>query len=245
MTFPTITQALHGHTQENPFLVADYPYGFTLRCQLRAWLETRPGKGTRFVTQTSNPKRGDVWNKPKASTYARIAAGMYLDEQGHVQWYGLTEYSDVADVATFLVHWPEHAKDVSPWIVAKLVHCRAREKTNASGFSYISINGQKVPLREGEAERDTAELRAWEALATAHEIPIPVTVGEAFGEAFAKRDLPRMRRLVDRLRTRGLPPALPFDYEDIFAFAKDIVPGIERAEWDAFLAEIDAADAAE
>src|SRR5271166_5634405 len=88
-------EILSGHTSpETAYTVEDYPYGFRLRCQKRWWLEANPRHGVRLVSQTSNPKRsGLVWNKPKAGTYARFAACMYLDDAGHVQWSGMTEYS--------------------------------------------------------------------------------------------------------------------------------------------------------
>jgi len=82
----TIAQVtvLHGHTSpDTAYLVSDYPYGRTLRCQIRYWLHTAD-KGqhkhkTRFMSQTTNPKRdGIVWNKPKGSTYSAWMV-MYLD----------------------------------------------------------------------------------------------------------------------------------------------------------------------
>ena len=60
---------LYGHTSEaTAYVVADYPYGFRERTQIRYWLEHKPKKGWRFVSQTLNPKTSR-WNKPKASTY--------------------------------------------------------------------------------------------------------------------------------------------------------------------------------
>ncbi len=96
-----IKQILKGHTSpETAFVVNDYPYGFTLRCKIRYWLETNKN-GTRFVSQTTNPKAagfgGDVWNKPKASTYCRFAGCMYLNEDDHVCWSGLTAYTDAKE----------------------------------------------------------------------------------------------------------------------------------------------------
>lgn len=87
---------LRGHTSpETAYVVSDYPYGFTLRCQIRYWLETKKGKGTRLVTQTTNPKvAGTVWNKPKASTYSGGFAFLYLDEVGHVQSAVVSYYTN-------------------------------------------------------------------------------------------------------------------------------------------------------
>jgi hypothetical protein len=88
---------------DSAYVVADYPYGFTLRCSIRYWIEYKPGKGFRFVSQTTNPKKaGVVWNKPKASTYDRFGAAMYLDDNGQVQWAGLSEYADYAESKRFL-----------------------------------------------------------------------------------------------------------------------------------------------
>ena len=86
---------LSGHTTpETAYVVNDYPYGFRLRCKIRYWLEYKKGKGFRLVSQTTDPKTTayERWNKPKASTYLELAAVMYLDEENHVQWKGLSEY---------------------------------------------------------------------------------------------------------------------------------------------------------
>lgn len=87
----TIKVLSNHYTPETGLVVRDYPYGFVLRCQIRYWLEVHPKRGTRFVSQTTNPKKGDVWNLPKKSTYCIVGA-MYLDEKGYVQWAGLSAY---------------------------------------------------------------------------------------------------------------------------------------------------------
>ena len=57
-----VIEVLVGHTSpETAHVTIDYPYGFRLRCQRREWLEYKPKKGYRFVTQTSNPKPGACW----------------------------------------------------------------------------------------------------------------------------------------------------------------------------------------
>ena len=98
---------LSGHTSpETAYVVADYPYGFRLRCSIRFWIETKPGHGQRVVSQTTDPKRGNVWNKPKASTYAPIKV-LYLTAAGttvyedHVHNAELTFYADAAKIAEF------------------------------------------------------------------------------------------------------------------------------------------------
>lgn len=88
---------LRGHVSEDTaYLVEDYPYGRTLRCQIRYWLHTAD-KGSadgqlRLMAQTTNPKRsGVVWNKPKASTYSPWAV-MYLDTVDHVHWWPVGQW---------------------------------------------------------------------------------------------------------------------------------------------------------
>jgi len=123
---PDIVEALKGHTsQETAYVVADYPYGFRLRCQIRYWLEFKKGKGFRFVSQTSNPKvAGLVWNKPKASTYIENAAFMYLDSKGHVEWHGLGIYADAAESNAFKAAYGAHINDewlpvLDHWVALK------------------------------------------------------------------------------------------------------------------------------
>jgi hypothetical protein len=116
---------LTGHiSPETAFVVADYPYGFRLRCQIRYWLEFNAKRGFRFMSQTSNPKRGGIWNKPKASTYSRFGGAMFLDDQEHVQWAGLSEYSDGAEAKAFADTYGEAVPEagralLNKWVAAK------------------------------------------------------------------------------------------------------------------------------
>lgn len=93
-------QYILNHTEQNPFLVNDYPYGFRLRTQARYYIETTPKKGDRFVFQTLNPKN-NRWNTPKKSTYSNLGA-MYLDEKQHVQFAGVTIYTSPEKVEAFV-----------------------------------------------------------------------------------------------------------------------------------------------
>jgi hypothetical protein len=128
-----MTKLLCGHTTpETAYHVADYPYGFKLRCQIRYWIEFTPKRGFRFVSQTSNPKRGGVWNKPKASTYSRFGGAMYLDDVGHVQWTGLTEYCTATEAAAFLEKYGEAVPAagldlLKKWVAAKVAYEARKE----------------------------------------------------------------------------------------------------------------------
>ena len=87
---------------ETAIIVPDYPYGFRLRCKLRVWVEYKAGKGFRYCTQTSNPKKpGEVWNKPKAGTYSRVSMAIGVDPLGRLYPSALTEYSDLDQYAAF------------------------------------------------------------------------------------------------------------------------------------------------
>src|SRR4030042_7007253 len=77
-------------TEQEPFLVENYPYGYTLRTKIRYWAETTT-RGQRFVSQTLNPKTG-LWNKPKKSTYSQIVL-IGLNEEEHITYNCLSLYS--------------------------------------------------------------------------------------------------------------------------------------------------------
>lgn len=98
---------IYGHkSEETAYVVEDYPYGYKLRCTIRYWLEFKPSKGYRFVSQTKNPKN-NRWNAPKASTYMSVSGCMFLDENGHVKWSGVSHYSSLADLKRFAESFPE------------------------------------------------------------------------------------------------------------------------------------------
>lgn len=124
---------LKGHiSKETAYLVEDYPYGFRLRCKIRYWLEHNPKLGTRMWSQTSNPKirtvaTDTIWNKAKASTYAFIAGCMFLNEEDHVTWSGLTQYSDAYESEAWLEKFKEGIpkeviRRVEDWIEEKRIY---------------------------------------------------------------------------------------------------------------------------
>jgi hypothetical protein len=139
-------QILKGHVSpETAYVVDDYPYGFQLRCKIRYWLEYKKGKGFRLVSQTSNPKRGHVWNKPKASTYQRFGGCMFLDENGHVQWNGLNEYSNGAEAQAFADTYgagvPEAGKGtMREWVAAKTAYDANRNPGDPLGKGLVEAH---------------------------------------------------------------------------------------------------------
>jgi hypothetical protein len=50
------------------YTIPDYPIGRGYRGQLKVWVEHKPAKGWRVMTQTTD--RSGRWNKPKGSTYS-------------------------------------------------------------------------------------------------------------------------------------------------------------------------------
>lgn len=151
---------LYGHTSEaTAYVVDDYPYGFRLRCKIRYWLEHHKTRGFRFVSQTTNPKRpGEPWNKPKASAYSAIAGCMYLDEQGHVHWHNVSEYTSAAQALEYVETFPGALSEE----LQMLARLRVRFYRQLAAREVVpTINGVEVPEREGERERNQAEAEAW------------------------------------------------------------------------------------
>lgn len=152
---------LYGYTGPNDaYVVDDYPYGY-LRTQIRYWLEKNPSKGFRFVSQTVDPKTGR-WNKPKASTYARLGAAMYLDDRGHVTWYGVTEYTDAKDVGEFLTEFPGADKTfLKVWVPMKVKYYQKLLEVNSQGMSGWSINNVPQKVTGDDISRNQVSLEAW------------------------------------------------------------------------------------
>jgi hypothetical protein len=130
-------EILKGHVSpETAYVVADYPYGFKLRCKIRYWLEFKPKLGFRFVSQTTNPKRaGEHWNAPKASTYSRFGTCMYLNGEGHVAWSGLSEYCTSEEAEAWLAKYGEGVPEAGAellrkWVAAKVAYAANRQKSD-------------------------------------------------------------------------------------------------------------------
>jgi hypothetical protein len=112
---------------ETAYHVLDYPYGYNLRCQIRYWVEYQSKKGFRLWSQTSNPKRDNVWNKPKASTYSEFGGALYLDDANHVKFATLNQYSSGKEAQTFVETYgpavPEAGQEIMrKWTAAKVAY---------------------------------------------------------------------------------------------------------------------------
>ena len=131
---------LAGHTSpETAYVVNDYPYGFRLRCMIRYWLEYRKGKGFRFVSQTTNPKRsGEFWNKPKASTYTTLAVMVLKDENAkgiqEVTWQGL--HFDIREHLESFIEQFGNGFDKAQWDTAEALRA-AVKRYNEKAVSVV------------------------------------------------------------------------------------------------------------
>lgn len=159
-TAPTARTPLYGHNSpETAYLVPDYPYGRTVRCRIRYWLERDPKRGYRFCSQTEHPAKL-VWNAPKKSTYSLLAAAMYLDENGHVKHAVLHEYSDHADALDFIRTFPDAVTSMlRGWCIAK----KRMNAQLASGERYFTINGKRQERSEAQCADDLADSAGWDA----------------------------------------------------------------------------------
>ena len=138
-------KTLLGHTSpETAYVVADYPYGYRLRTQIRYWLETRKGYGQRLMSQTLNPKTGQ-WNKPKAGTY-NVLAVMVLDDQEHVALDVLRSggWDDEAKVQAFET---QHTEALGEYEHRAIKYVRASNAANARIKWTIVNEGEEAAVQ--------------------------------------------------------------------------------------------------
>lgn len=161
-----VVMPLYKHvSEETAYQVDDYPFGFRLRCKIRYYIESHPKKGFRFISQTTNPKKAvEVWNAPKKSTYVLLAACMYLDEQNHVQWSGLSVFTEPEKFLEFLQTFPdielsrESKGQLQYWVAGKIAIC----KVTLNGEAVISIGGKPCLPTERDIEEAKKNLECWE-----------------------------------------------------------------------------------
>jgi hypothetical protein len=88
-----------------------------------------------MMSQTTNPKRGDIWNKPKASTYSRFGAALFIDQHGHVQHSGLHEYMSAEQVQEWIVAFiagvpASHERLALAWLASKNAYAASMAEGN-------------------------------------------------------------------------------------------------------------------
>ena len=149
-----MNKVLEGYNSEKKsYMVDSYPYG-RMRCRIRFWMEQN-NKGYRFCSQTENPKTLQ-WNSPKRGTYHTIAC-MFLDDQNHVQYSALSEYSDLKDVKSFIERFPQKNSLLKAICLRKAVYCRGL----ADGKIQWTINGVVQPYTEDRKLELREEANGW------------------------------------------------------------------------------------
>ena len=102
---------LYGHTSiDTSYLVTNYPWGFRLRTEKQFWIEFKETQGYRFCSRTKDP-RTNKWCAQKNSTYCTIAMCLYLDENEHISYSALTEFSEAKHIKAFVENFPEAVTD--------------------------------------------------------------------------------------------------------------------------------------
>ena len=136
------------NSESNSYLVPSYPYGRTLRCRIRYWMEFSEGKGYRFCSQTEHPTKL-IWNAPKKSTYIKFAGAMFLDENEHVQWQGVSEYCEPKNVLQFIKDFPGACVvTLKVWCAAKSIYCNAKVSKATSPSEIEEYKNDEVIWKE-------------------------------------------------------------------------------------------------
>ena len=139
---------LYNHTsEETAYVIKDYPWGFRMRTEQRAWIESNKN-GDRFIVQTKDPRNGK-WCAPKKSTYAPLKV-LYLDEQGHLQYFFLNNF---ADEKTILEFYEQHKENLNTFQLAKIKELIAIKKV----MKNVSFKIENVPFNETEEQRTARE----------------------------------------------------------------------------------------
>lgn len=157
-------QILSGHTSEaTAYMIDDYPYGRTVRCRKRVWLEYKEKKGYRIVSQTEHPTK-KIWNKPAKSNYSEIVACLYLDDSGHVQWASVHVYTTAEKALEFAKQFGRTCEGYGVfkrWAAKKAELIRQL----ISGARYFTVNGERSERSQADNDRDNAEALIWESIA--------------------------------------------------------------------------------
>jgi len=130
---------------------------------MRVWYDHDPKKGTRFVSQTKNPKTGK-WNAPKPSTYQDLRVAKF-DAQGHLEHDGVSMYSDAAQVSAFLSKY-QHASPDTPKLQEAALRIqysrlRAEGKSHAEAAQATGLGSQLEQERAaGKKAAERAKVRA-------------------------------------------------------------------------------------
>jgi hypothetical protein len=155
-------------TEEKPYIIESYPYGF-LRTQKKVWIETTT-KGDRLVEQTLNPKT-NLWNSPKKSTYDDLNLLVIDTKTGYItSVLGLYSYSEI-----------ETFNKVKDFILTNNINLNENQKKQIKRVEIITKIMDKVTVEfkpvefkhkitgEIKTQIDLMELRDYERVETKEE----------------------------------------------------------------------------
>lgn len=151
---------LSGHTNENnAFVVADYPYGFRLRTQIRYWIETNKKRGDRLCSQTLNPKT-NLWNRPKKSTYSTVEV-LFEQDNGHVTCRALHKGWDSIEKIEEFLTWA-NGYEFNEYQQTQIKLCKAIQK--AQKYVKVSVVNSTNWTPEQQAEHEKKQIEAQKQL---------------------------------------------------------------------------------
>jgi hypothetical protein len=84
------------NSPETAYVIKDWPYGRTLRCEKHVWIETKKNFGQRAVYRTTNPKRGNSFNANKNGNYYNLVV-FGANADGLLEFDDLNQYSHPAE----------------------------------------------------------------------------------------------------------------------------------------------------
>lgn len=141
---------LYNHTSEDTaYVIKDYPWGFRMRTEQRAWIESNKN-GDRFIVRTKDPRTGK-WCAPKKSIYAHVRV-LFLDEQGYLQHCYLKHSSDEKTILEF---YEQHKENLTAFQLAQIKKLIATRKV----MKNVIFEIQNVPFNETEEQRTAREER--------------------------------------------------------------------------------------
>ena len=141
---------LYNHTsEETAYIIKDYPWGFRMRTEQRAWIESNKN-GDRFIVRTKDPRTGK-WCAPKKSIYDHVKV-LFLDEQDHLQTFDLERS---ADEKTILEFYEQHKENLNAFQLSQIKKLIATRKV----MKNVIFEIQNVPFNETEEQRTAREER--------------------------------------------------------------------------------------
>lgn len=95
------------------------------------------------------------------STYSGIAGCLYLNDEGHVKWDGVTEFTAPDKALAFAKSFPKaDMTRLKYWAMQKA----RSSKMFAQGELFMTVNSKKIDISELEKQKYEAEAATWDEL---------------------------------------------------------------------------------